>query len=372
MINRFVEASFKILLLFFSLGVLCAQVKPLRNGWDRDFFFVGQISEEGILETNENSIGVALKSAGEVELGGLLKVVFETDKSVKGIEMFLVSPAELKDYTLRSLKIYFEGKPLKYLLRSYGFRVGKKLFSRIGKGNGEVWMILLGIPSFFKSGDYKIILKVRNDKGIFFYVSNLKIKYRHFRFEKLALNSHLTALKESKDPLIFEQTRELIKILRSFDREKVFYIQKFLPPVKAVRVTSSFGERREYDYLDGKKERRIHNGIDYAVPVGTPVKACGDGEVVFSGDRIITGKSIVLEHMPGVFSIYYHLSKLVVKRGDVVKRGTVIGYSGMSGFATGPHLHWEIRVSGVAVDPKCFLQENLIDKTLFMNNIKKP
>jgi murein DD-endopeptidase MepM/ murein hydrolase activator NlpD len=72
-------------------------------------------------------------------------------------------------------------------------------------------------------------------------------------------------------------------------------------------------------------------------------------------ERILTGFSIVIEHLPGVYSLYYHLDKLDVKVGQMVSAGDKIGDSGFTGLATGPHLHWEIRVAGNAVEPKTLL-----------------
>jgi murein DD-endopeptidase MepM/ murein hydrolase activator NlpD len=69
-------------------------------------------------------------------------------------------------------------------------------------------------------------------------------------------------------------------------------------------------------------------------------------------DRIVTGNTVVIEHLPGVFSLYYHLDSIGVDEGDVVEQGERIGTVGMTGLATGPHLHWEIRVGGVPVAPE--------------------
>ena len=105
----------------------------------------------------------------------------------------------------------------------------------------------------------------------------------------------------------------------------------------------------------------MHNGNDYGIPEGTEVKACADGKVVMAENRISTGWSIVIEHLPGLYSLYYHLSKMDVKEGDMVKQGDLIGKSGSTGLATGPHLHWEMRLNGSAVRPEFFLQDFTFD-----------
>ena len=99
----------------------------------------------------------------------------------------------------------------------------------------------------------------------------------------------------------------------------------------------------------------MHFGNDYGIPEGSTVSACADGKVVIAENRISTGWSIVVEHLPGLYSLYYHLSEMEVKEGDMVKQGQEIGKSGSTGLATGPHLHWEMRLNGEAVRPEFFI-----------------
>ena len=106
----------------------------------------------------------------------------------------------------------------------------------------------------------------------------------------------------------------------------------------------------------------MHLGVDIASPIGTPVPASGRGRVVFAGTRILTGNTVVIEHLPGFFTVYYHMSSLAVTVGDIVEKSQVIGAVGMTGFATGPHLHWEMQCVGVAVDPDAVSRVPLLDK----------
>ena len=101
---------------------------------------------------------------------------------------------------------------------------------------------------------------------------------------------------------------------------------------------------------------------DIAMPEGSPVPACGPGRVVFAAYRIMTGNTVIIEHLPGLFSIYFHMSSISVKPGVLVKQGDQVGAVGMTGFATGPHLHWEVTASGIAVDPDTLVNEPLLDK----------
>ncbi len=118
-------------------------------------------------------------------------------------------------------------------------------------------------------------------------------------------------------------------------------------------------------------ELSIHEGIDLAEPIDTPVPACGRGRVVFASSRMLTGNTLVIEHLPGLFSIYYHLSALMAAEGDLVEKGQIIGKVGMTGFATGPHLHWEVRSMGCAVDPDELTQGPLLDRKAAFQDIEQ-
>jgi murein DD-endopeptidase MepM/ murein hydrolase activator NlpD len=119
-------------------------------------------------------------------------------------------------------------------------------------------------------------------------------------------------------------------------------------PLSALRVTSAFGSRRMHPIL-----RRIlpHTGVDYAARYGTPVHSTADGVVVSAGWDGGYGNMIEIQHPNGYSTRYAHLSRIVTRRGRLVQQGDLIGYSGMSGLATGPHLHYEVRRNGHPVDP---------------------
>lgn len=118
------------------------------------------------------------------------------------------------------------------------------------------------------------------------------------------------------------------------------------------RVASSFGQRE--DPLNG--EGAFHSGIDIDAPYGTPVRAAADGEVAAASVEAGYGREIVLDHGHGVTTLYGHLSGFAVVPGEHVVRGQVIGYVGQSGRATGPHLHYEVRLRNVPVNPHKYLR----------------
>jgi murein DD-endopeptidase MepM/ murein hydrolase activator NlpD len=122
-------------------------------------------------------------------------------------------------------------------------------------------------------------------------------------------------------------------------------------PVRTPQITSTFGYRIHPIYGD----RRLHAGIDFRAPTGTPLLAAAGGEVVFAGWKSGYGNTTIIDHGGGVATLYAHQSNIGVSVGQDVKRGAVIGYSGATGNVTGPHLHFEVRVNGTPVDPLGYL-----------------
>ncbi|MDV6340732.1 peptidoglycan DD-metalloendopeptidase family protein [Nitrosomonas sp. Is24] len=123
-----------------------------------------------------------------------------------------------------------------------------------------------------------------------------------------------------------------------------------LSPLTFSRVSSGFTNARFHPIL---KEWRAHRGIDYAAPTGTPVKATASGIVAFSGSQKGYGNLVVLKHNGKYETAYGHLSRFAsgMSKGKRISQGDVIGYVGSTGMATGPHLHYELRIDGVQRDP---------------------
>jgi len=122
-------------------------------------------------------------------------------------------------------------------------------------------------------------------------------------------------------------------------------------PVQFSRISSTFNSARKHPILN---RIRAHKGVDYAAPVGTPVRAAGEGRVKFAGQQGGYGNVVELEHGSGVVTVYGHLSRFAknLRRGQRVELGQVIAYVGQTGLATGPHLHYEYRVRGMHKNPQ--------------------
>jgi len=128
----------------------------------------------------------------------------------------------------------------------------------------------------------------------------------------------------------------------------------FRPPVKA-QVSGVFGTRRTFN----GQVQSTHQGLDYAVPVGTPVAALNRGTVLLARPLYFEGNCVVLDHGQGLLTIYMHLSTIEVKEGESVHRGEEIGLSGGTGRSTGPHLHVAVRWQGFYLNPATMMKLKL-------------
>ncbi|MFH1873803.1 MAG: M23 family metallopeptidase [Pseudomonadota bacterium] len=145
-----------------------------------------------------------------------------------------------------------------------------------------------------------------------------------------------------------------LNFLNSQDQFLAWSSKPSVWPVKGW-ITSDFGWRQSFRTRTGGRASIYHEGIDLAAPIGTLIKATADGVVTFTGYNHGYGKTVKVKHGQGLFTLYAHCSKLLVKEGQKIKRGDFIATVGNTGNSTGPHLHYEIRQDGKAIDPMQFL-----------------
>jgi murein DD-endopeptidase MepM/ murein hydrolase activator NlpD len=122
-------------------------------------------------------------------------------------------------------------------------------------------------------------------------------------------------------------------------------------PVDFTRISSNFNPKRRHPILN---TIRAHRGVDYAAPRGTPIKAAGDGKVIFRGTKSGYGRVVILQHGGNITTLYAHMSGYAAKAklGTRVRQGQTIGFVGMTGLATANHLHYEYRLNGVHRNPR--------------------
>ena len=143
--------------------------------------------------------------------------------------------------------------------------------------------------------------------------------------------------------------------------------QKLYDAIPAIKPSEgNYGDRFGIRYHPILKIRRMHNGVDMLSNIGSPVYAPGGGKVEYVGSKGGFGKTIIINHVFGYKTLYGHLSKYQVKKGQKLKRGDLIALTGSSGrLSTGPHLHYEVRHNGIALNPRNFIFDdvNIFDLT---------
>lgn len=156
--------------------------------------------------------------------------------------------------------------------------------------------------------------------------------------------AHLEALKRKQQERLLAQVQRQKAVVR-----RVSYRERGMRwPLSGFRITTHFGQRGVF--------QRFHTGIDLAAPYGTPIYAAKSGQVEVAGwSRVGYGLHVLLDHGGGVETLYAHLSRILVRPGAWVEAGGLIGYVGSTGWSTGPHLHFEVRVQGRPKNPLAYL-----------------
>ena len=182
--------------------------------------------------------------------------------------------------------------------------------------------------------------------------SNVEIRPGHYNSEYIRLSADRQQL---LDPELIAAEREKLNATWSVFNPQRYWNGLFRVPVdQFIRISSPFGTRRSYG---GGPMTSYHEGTDFAIGSGTPVYAPADGVVMVAEPLAVRGNAIVIDHGWGLYSGYWHLSEFKVTPGQTVKQGDLIASSGNTGLSTGAHLHWDMRVLGVNVDPMQFTRQ---------------
>ena len=208
---------------------------------------------------------------------------------------------------------------------------------------------LVPVPADTEPGLYPFVLE---GPGL---ASELLVVAGGYGRENIVLSEEKNALLDRKK--IVAEKEQLLEACGPWTPE-VRWQGPWRWPLERVEVTSEFGTRRTYNGRPGG----WHGGVDLRGEEGTPVYAPAAGVVGLSGELYVRGNTVVLRHGLGVCSGYYHLSQRLVEPGQEVARGDLLGYVGMTGLSTGPHLHWEVRILGQTTDPTAFTRPELWDR----------
>ena len=227
----------------------------------------------------------------------------------------------------------------------YGEFQGERFPMASGVQNGT-YEGLLGIDLNIRPAAYEIKLLATDGEGKV-YRSGLwlKVKRADFKTQRLSLPSPMVDLDAETLERVDREEKRLKALFQGF-REERLWGGPFVHPVPG-EVTTGFGLRR---IINGQP-RSPHTGVDLRGEKGTPVWACNSGVVALVDQLFFSGKSVILDHGWGLYSMYFHLSETLVGEGDRVRTGAMLGRVGSTGRSTRPHLHWAIRIREARVDP---------------------
>lgn len=181
--------------------------------------------------------------------------------------------------------------------------------------------------------------------------ASVSVKSGVFPSERLRVPPKTVFPSAKERKLIVRDRRVLARAYATKTTTRYWDPPLVMPTAKG-EITSVFGSSRVYN---GKKHN-VHFGTDLRAPTGTPIITPITGMVAVARHLFYTGNTVILDHGFGFFTIYGHLSKLEVKEGEVAKKGQVMGLSGMTGRASGPHLHWGVNLHGIKIDPMTLSQ----------------
>ncbi|MDF1569229.1 MAG: M23 family metallopeptidase [Spirochaetaceae bacterium] len=233
----------------------------------------------------------------------------------------------------------------------------------------SISVALLGIPSTALPGRHKLVVKADQGRAEWHLEKVLNISDRVFPEQVIRLSDKMNTLYTDDSERKKLESRELWTVLTAHDPRAVYHIGPFIIPLVQSTPTAGYGDRRRYRMPDGSESSSVHFGRDLWAETGTPVLAAGRGRVVLAAERFLTGNTIVLEHLPGVHTMYSHMDSIDVRIGQMVEQGTPIGTVGQTGFATGEHLHWEMRVGATPVNPELFIDAPLLDTDALMGKM---
>ena len=176
----------------------------------------------------------------------------------------------------------------------------------------------------------------------------LKVAARRFRVQRLSVDPRFVEVPKEEEERVAADRARVDEAYRRGAPVRLW--TSFARPVNAPSQ-KNFGVRRVYN----GKTQSFHAGLDLAASEGTPVAAAADGRVVLAGDLYFSGGTVLLDHGAGLFTQYFHLSRIDVREGDAVAKGAVLGAAGHTGRVTGPHLHWGAKLHAARVNPEDLL-----------------
>jgi murein DD-endopeptidase MepM/ murein hydrolase activator NlpD len=207
------------------------------------------------------------------------------------------------------------------------------------------WHVIAGIHLLEEKKFFDITLQIKDvNKTI-----SIPIQAKTYKKQYITVKNtqHVSPNHDNLDRIWSEKKRST-KALQTFSKRQHDF--DFIKPVSS-KIDDDFGKRRYFN----NKPRKPHSGVDMKAKIGTKIKAPLSGTITISDNFFFNGNTIYIDHGEGLVSMVCHLNKRFFKEGDTVRQGDIIGEVGMTGRATGPHLHWGVALNGNMIDPRLLL-----------------
>jgi murein DD-endopeptidase MepM/ murein hydrolase activator NlpD len=210
----------------------------------------------------------------------------------------------------------------------------------------DQWFAVVGLALDTTPGAHELRVQIGQETTPFVFVVNRK----NYPEQRITLKDNSKVELSATDLARAEREIALITSIKHYWRATPDTDPAFNLPAKG-ELGGRFGVRRFFNDVP----RAPHSGLDVVVKRGTPIRASAQGMVLETAEYFFNGKTVFVDHGNGLITLYCHLDRIDVKPGDAVRKGQQIGLSGMTGRASGPHLHWSVVLNGVMVDPELFI-----------------
>jgi murein DD-endopeptidase MepM/ murein hydrolase activator NlpD len=274
-------------------------------------------------------IGVILSSAGIAAAQDPAPVPLVTLSPKKA------GPGDILVITIKNTRGPVEGT---FNKKRIHFNVSKRSFKAV-----------VGIDLNSEPGTYPLEMMINGNKLL----KDITIKKKKYPLQRLTLPEDMVVLTPENEARV-EREQKKMAILWPVDSLRI-WTGNFIDPLPGKETGTVFGTRRIINSIP----KNSHTGVDITADEGDPVRAPNDGVVVLVDDQFYSGKSVVLDHGQGIYTMFFHLSKINIKYGQAVMKGDVIALVGSTGRSTGAHLHWGARIQGARVDPLALIRLKL-------------
>lgn len=329
-------------LLCLLAAKLLAIVSVEEREWAKNEFFLKFLENNSLPASLYWDLDAQDKElASEIKEGQKYQILWNNNEQIEQI-LIPVNGSDLQIHIYKDLsgKYVLSYSPVSYETQTRVLRLNieNSAYQDVEKATGSTPVARVMLNAFAGSVDFRAMQK--GDEIILLYERKERLGQRFgdivLKMAMIEVNKKPSKVFLYKDSFYDKNGKEMESFLLS-------------TPVKFTRISSHFTRARYHPIL---KKYRAHLGVDYAAPVGTPVKSSGNGTISFVGTKTGYGKTVIVQHGSGYSTLYAHLSRFAkIKKGQKVSQGQVIAYVGNTGLSTGPHLHFGLYLNNRAINP---------------------